>query len=176
MKVLPMSPVQDDHNDVEVSQLLAGAAKVIAGVRYCWLITEGETGGVCARPMGRLLPTPEKSDWTIRFVTDGRSRKAGEIRRAGKVGLIFQHEPDDAFIALSGRAKLLERDSEVRSGRTPTTPIFPPRLTGRTQLSLRSTSSAWSFGSAVSRPSRSDCCLQNLSGVKEAPGVRAVAM
>jgi general stress protein 26 len=109
-----MSPVQDDRNDVEVSQLLAGAAKVIAGVRYCWLITEAETGGVCARPMGRLLPNPEKYDWTIRFVTDGRSRKASDIRRACKVGLIFQHDPDDAFIALSGRAKLLERASEVR--------------------------------------------------------------
>src|SRR5258708_37788983 len=109
-----MSPAQDARNDVEVSQLLAGAAKVIAGVRYCWLITEAETGGVCARPMGRLLPNPEKNDWTIRFVTDGRSRKASDIRRACKVGLIFQHDPDDAFIALSGRAKLLERASEVR--------------------------------------------------------------
>src|SRR5258706_6420802 len=90
MKVLPMSPAQDARDDVEVSRLLAGAAKVIARVRYCWLVTEAETGGVCARPMGHLLPNPEKNDWTIRFVTDGRSRKAGDIRRAGKVGLIFQ--------------------------------------------------------------------------------------
>jgi general stress protein 26 len=110
---MPMSPAQDARNDVEVSQLLAGAANVIAGVRYCWLITEAAAGGVCARPMGRLLPAPDENDWTIRFVTDGRSRKAGEIRRAGKVGLIFQHDPD-AFVALTGRATLLERDSEVR--------------------------------------------------------------
>jgi hypothetical protein len=177
MKVLPMSPAQDARDDVEVSRLLAGAAKVIARVRYCWLVTEAETGGVCARPMGRLLPNPEENDWTIRFVTDGRSGKVGDIRRAGKVGLIFQHDPDDAFVALTGRATLLQRDSEVRRlGGTPSTPIFPPRLTGRTRLSLRLTSSAWSFGSAVSRQSHSDCCRQNLSGVKEVPGVRAIAM
>ena len=86
-----MSPAQDARDDAEVSRLLAGAAKVIARVRYCWLVTEAETGGVCARPMGRLLPNPEKNDWTIRFITDGRSRKVGDIRRAAKVGLIFQH-------------------------------------------------------------------------------------
>ena len=54
-----MSPAQDARDDVEVSRLLAGAAKVIARVRYCWLVTEAETGGVCARPMGRLRPGPE---------------------------------------------------------------------------------------------------------------------
>src|SRR5260221_495061 len=95
------------RDDVEVSRLLAGAAKVIARVRYCWLVTEAETGGVCARSMGHLLPNPEKSDWTIRFITDGRSGKVADIRRAAKVGLIFQHDPDDAFVALTGRATLL---------------------------------------------------------------------
>jgi len=109
-----MSQAEHGRDDGEVGRLLAGAVRIIARVRYCWLITEAETGGVCARPMGRLLPNPEKNDWTIRFVTDGRSRKAGDIRRAGKVGLIFQHDPDDAFVALTGRATLLQRDSEVR--------------------------------------------------------------
>jgi general stress protein 26 len=109
-----MSQAEDGHDDGEVGRLLAGAARIIAKVRYCWLVTEAETGGADARPMGRLLPDPGKNDWTIRFVTDGRSRKAGDIRRAGKAGLIFQHEPDDAFIALSGRAKLLEHTFEVR--------------------------------------------------------------
>src|SRR5258706_13576075 len=80
MKVLPMSPAQDARDDAEVSRLLAGAAKVIARVRYCWLVTEAETGGVCARPMGRLLPNPEKNDWTIRFITEaGRARWATSV-------------------------------------------------------------------------------------------------
>ena len=71
MEILPMSQAEVGRDDV--SLLLAGAAKAIAGVRYCWLVTEAETGGANARPMGRVLPAGEENDWTIRFVTDGRS-------------------------------------------------------------------------------------------------------
>ena len=99
----PMSQVQVNH-------LLAGAKKVVASVRYCWLLTEAETGGANARPMGRLLPGPNENDWMIRFITGGLSRKAFDIRRASKVGLIFQ-DADDAFVVLAGRAKLLEASS-----------------------------------------------------------------
>jgi general stress protein 26 len=112
MEILPMSQAEVGRDDV--SLLLAGAAKAIAGVRYCWLVTEAETGGANARPMGRVLPAGEENDWTIRFVTDGRSRKASDIRRARKVGLIFQRDQDDAFVVLSGRATLIEVASEVR--------------------------------------------------------------
>ena len=99
----PMSQVQVNH-------LLAGAKKVVASVRYCWLLTEAETGGANARPMGRLLPGPNENDWMIRFITGGLSRKAFDIRRANKVSLIFQ-DADDAFVVLAGRAKLLEASS-----------------------------------------------------------------
>ena len=99
----PMSQVQVNH-------LLAGAKKVVASVRYCWLLTEAEKGGANARPMGRLLPGPNENDWMIRFITGGLSRKAFDIRRASKVGLIFQ-DGDDAFVVLAGRAKLLEASS-----------------------------------------------------------------
>src|SRR5258708_33114371 len=97
MKVLPMSPAQDARDDVEVSRLLAGAAKVIACVRYCWLVTEAETGGGCARPMGRLLPNPEKNDWTIRVITRGRARKVGDNRLAAKVVVIVHEDAGHAF-------------------------------------------------------------------------------
>jgi general stress protein 26 len=109
-----MTRAEDERYDAEVSRLLAGAAKAIASVRYCWLVTEAKAGDINARPMGRVLPDPDQNDWIIRFVTDGRSRKASDIRGAGKVGLVFQHDPDDAFVALTGRATLLERASEVR--------------------------------------------------------------
>ena len=107
-------PREDERDDVEVSRLLAGAAKAIAKVRYCWLLTETGTGSANARPMGRVLPETDQSDWTIRFITDGRSRKASDIRRTGKVALIFQHDADDAFAVLIGRATVLESASEVR--------------------------------------------------------------
>jgi general stress protein 26 len=75
--------------------------------------TTAENGGARARPMGR----PNENDWTIRFLTfltDGRSRKASDIRRAGKVTVIFQHDADDAYVALIGAATLRESASEVR--------------------------------------------------------------
>jgi general stress protein 26 len=108
-----MSQVHDGREDVEVCRLLAGAEKVITRVRYCWLVTEAETGGANARPMGRILPDAHENRWTIRFVTDGRSRKASDIRRAGTVELIFQHDAEDAFVVLIGSATVLEDALEI---------------------------------------------------------------
>jgi general stress protein 26 len=62
---------------------------------------------------GRLLTDAGENDWIIRFVTDGRSRKALDLRHTAEVGLIFQHA-DDAFVALIGKAILIENASEVR--------------------------------------------------------------
>ncbi len=109
-----MSQAEDKNDRGEVTRLLAGAAKAIASVRYCWMTTASSSGGAdVTRPMGRLPPEPGDDDWTIRFVTDGRSRKASDIRQAGKVALIFQRDADDAFIALTGAATLRERQSDV---------------------------------------------------------------
>jgi general stress protein 26 len=109
-----LSLPNDERNTAEVSRLLAGAANTIAKPRYCWLVTAAETSSANARPMGRLLPDPDEHEWTIRFITDGRSRKASEIERAGKVTIIFQHDPDDAFVTLIGTATLRRDVSEVR--------------------------------------------------------------
>ena len=101
------------RDDVDVGRLLAGAAKAVKSVPYCWLATTTATGAIEARPMGRLLHDRGEDEWTIRFVTDGRSRKAAELRRDGKVTLVFQDEPDEAYVALSGRAVLRSEAGEV---------------------------------------------------------------
>ena len=96
--------------------LLDGTSLVVSSNTFsihCWLLTAAETGGANARPMGRLLPGPNEDDWIIRFITGGLSRKVFDIRRASKVGLIFQ-DADDAFVVLIGRAKLLEGASSMR--------------------------------------------------------------
>lgn len=109
-----MSRVEDERDGAKVSRLLAGAAKAVASVRYCWLATTAGNGGAGMRPMGRLPPDPGEDAWMIRFLTDGRSRKASDIRRAGKVAILFQHDADDAFVTLTGAAVLREDASEVR--------------------------------------------------------------
>ena len=100
--------------DIELRRLLAGAAKTVRSGPYCWLATSAEAGGVNLRPMGRTRRHDDEDEWTIRFVTDGRSHKAADIRRAGQVKLIFQHDPDLAFATLIGRATLREKASEDR--------------------------------------------------------------
>ena len=100
---------------VDVSRLLAGAAKTMRSARYCWLATAAETGSPQVRPMGRVLNDLGEDEWKIRFLTDGRSRKATDMRRAGKVTVLFQHDPDLAFVSLIGKAALHEDASEKRN-------------------------------------------------------------
>ena len=95
-----------------LQELLAGAAKTMASMRYCWLVTNAD--GVQARPMGRLPPEAGEDALTVRFLTDDRSRKASEIRHAGTVTAIFENQADDAYVAVTGRATLQEDRSEVR--------------------------------------------------------------
>jgi general stress protein 26 len=97
-----------------VDLLLVGAKRTIARARSCWLATASGSESPGLRPMGRLPREPGDDDWTSRFVTDGRSQKAADIRRAGKAVLVFQEGADEAFVALTGRATLVERESEVR--------------------------------------------------------------
>jgi len=99
---------------IDVSRLMAGAAKTMRSARYCWLATATDAGARHVRPMGRLLNDPGEDEWKIRFLTDGRSRKAADMRRAGEVTILFQHEPDLAYVALTGKAALREDPSETR--------------------------------------------------------------
>ena len=108
-----MARALDPQDSGEVGRLLSGALRTIENARTCWLATASGSKDPSLRPMGRLPPEPG-DDWTLRFVTDGRSRKAAEIRRAGKAALAFQQDADEAFVALTGRASLEERESEVR--------------------------------------------------------------
>jgi general stress protein 26 len=99
---------------VDVSDLLAGAAKTMRSARYCWLATAAEAGAPHARPMGRILNDPGEDEWKIRFLTDGRSHKAADMRRASEVTVVFQHDPDLAFVSLTGKAALHEEPTETR--------------------------------------------------------------
>lgn len=99
--------------DAQVKHLLAGAATTIAAVRSCWLVTPAAGGSWHARPMGRLQRDIEADEWRIRFVADGRSRKAREIQGLRSVTATFQ-QGDDAFIALAGVPTLRRDASEAR--------------------------------------------------------------
>ena len=100
---------------VNVRGLLAGAAKTMRSARYCWLATTADADAPHVRPMGRVLNDPGEDEWKIRFLTDGRSRKTVDMRRADEVTILFQHEPDLAYVSLMGKASLHEDASETRN-------------------------------------------------------------
>jgi general stress protein 26 len=108
-----MSQTELEGETTEMDRLLVGAARTMANVRYCWLMTASQTANFSARPMGRLSPEPGDGEWTVRFVTDGRSRKARDIRRAGRVELVFQDDAADAYVAAAGAANLCEDAPEI---------------------------------------------------------------
>jgi general stress protein 26 len=108
-----MSGAAKERDAADVDRLLAGAAKTMASARFCWLATSSEGEGFSARPMGRLPREDGDAEWTIRFLTDGRSHKAAQIRRSARVAVIFQHDADDAYVEVSGPARLREGASEV---------------------------------------------------------------
>jgi general stress protein 26 len=101
--------------DMEVSRPLAGAAKLIANVANCWLVTMSRAGRANARPMARVSPDPMLNDWKLLFLADDRSRKIGEIRSANRVEVIIQNDPDEAFATLAGLAKLIVDPTEVEA-------------------------------------------------------------
>ena len=99
---------------IEVGRLVERAAATVAKASFCWLATVDASSAPRLRPMGRLPPEPGDDAWTLRFVTDGRSLKAANIRRAGRADLVFHREAEDAFVALAGAARLDEDQAEVR--------------------------------------------------------------
>lgn len=86
-----------------VEGVLRTAREIVAKVRYCMAVTPAADGGVNARVVGAFPPDEE---WSVAFVTSAASRKADEIRQAGRLTLAYQHDPDGAYVALVGRARL----------------------------------------------------------------------
>jgi general stress protein 26 len=109
-----------------VSRLLDSVATTMRSARYCWLATATEAGAPHARPMGRVLNDPGEDQWKIRFLTDRRSNKAADMRRASEVTILVQHDPDLAFVTLIGKAELHEDASETRSRWKPAHEVYFP--------------------------------------------------
>jgi general stress protein 26 len=115
----------------EVKGLLAGASKTVGAARSSWLVTSTGEGGVDARPMGRLQPEAGDDAWLIRFITDARSHKAAEIKRAARVAVIFEVPADDAYVTAIGRAEVKDSAADVRRLWKPAYDAFFPTATDK---------------------------------------------
>jgi general stress protein 26 len=95
---------------MDAGGLLQIAREIVDKVAMPLAITVGPKGEVNAR----VVQTSKLSDdWTVRFMTDRRSRKAHEIERNGKMTLAYQCDAENSYVTLVGRAKIVD-DVEVK--------------------------------------------------------------
>ena len=85
---------------MDTNLLLQIAREIIDKVSMCFAITVDQDGHANAR----VVQTSQLSeDWTVRFMTDRRSRKVEEIERSGKMTLAYQFAPKNQYVTLVGR-------------------------------------------------------------------------
>jgi len=99
----------------DILQFLAAARETIAAVPVCWLTTRSLEGGTNARAVHSSAGPPGSDEWTRRFLVRRSSRKVAEMRAAPLVTLAFQHPSGDRYIALGGRATIIEDVAEMRT-------------------------------------------------------------
>ena len=109
---MPPSP---KVTETQILQFLAAARETIAAVPVCWLATRSLEGGTNARAISSSAGPPGSDEWTRRFLVRRSSRKVAEMRAAPLVTLAFQHSSGDRYVALGGRATIIEDVAEMRT-------------------------------------------------------------
>jgi general stress protein 26 len=95
---------------MDAGRLLQIARGIVDKVAMPLAITVGPKGEANAR----VVQTSKLSDdWTVRFMTDRRSRKAQEIGLSGRMTLAYQCDVENAYVVLVGRANIVD-DVEVK--------------------------------------------------------------
>jgi general stress protein 26 len=101
--------------ETKILQFLTAARETITAVPVCWLATRSLDGGTNARAVSSSAGPPGSDEWTRRFLVRRSSRKVAEMRAAPMVTLAFQHPSGDRYIALGGRAAIIEDVAEMRT-------------------------------------------------------------
>jgi general stress protein 26 len=112
--VTPTMPLAPKVTDSDILQLLAAARETVAEMPVCWLATRSLEGGTNARAVSSSVGPPGCDEWSRRFLVRRSSRKVAEIRAAPLVTLAFQHPSGDRYVALGGRATIIDDVAEMR--------------------------------------------------------------
>src|SRR5215467_2053823 len=89
---------------LRADNLLLLARETVSAVPTCLAITIDENGDANARAINPSKPTEE---WTVRFMTDRRTRKFGEIARTGRMTFVYYHQAGGAYVTLIGLARII---------------------------------------------------------------------
>jgi general stress protein 26 len=91
-------------------------ARLLKGIRVAMLVTTGPDGRLRSRPMS----TQEVDfDGTLRFFTDAGSSQAEDIRRDPRVHLTYASTGSENYIAVNGRARVMDDRAQIREMWTP---------------------------------------------------------
>lgn len=89
--------------------LIATAREIMKTARYCALITLDSHGRPRARTMDPFVPDENMVVW---LGTNAKSRKVAEIRRNQRVTLYYFVAADQAYVTISGRARIVHDPGE----------------------------------------------------------------
>ena len=117
---MPDAVSSDLERERRLHRLLDAARSAIEEVPICWVVTPAEDGSGanaravrdCTADVGAAAADP----WARWFLALPGSRKAAEIRRAGRATLAYQHGSGDAYVTLSGPAELVDDRRVVAAG------------------------------------------------------------
>jgi general stress protein 26 len=135
MSTLPTMP---EMTAAQIDRFLTAAHETVAAVPFCWLATRSADGGANARAVRSCAGAPGDDAWTRRFLVRRGSRKVAEMRTAPRVTLAYQHDSGDAYVALGGRAVLVEDTVEMRTlwpGKMDA--LFPPGFADTNMMVVR---------------------------------------
>jgi len=121
-----MPPVPE-VTDTQIVQYLAAARELIATTPICWLATRSLEGGTNARAVNSSPGARGADEWTRRFLVRRSSRKVAEMRAAPQVTLAFQDSSGERYVALGGRAEIIDDVAQMRTmWRSELDAHFPP--------------------------------------------------
>ena len=110
-----LMPAAPAYTDAEIAHFLSVARTAIDETPFAWLATVAADGGTNARAVRTTQGPPGSDAWTRRILVTRTSRKVAEIRAAPRVTLAYQHPSGDRYIALGGRADIIDDIAEMRT-------------------------------------------------------------
>jgi general stress protein 26 len=100
---------QESKKPLTRGELIAAAREIMTAARYCALITLDSS----SRPQARTLdPFPPDENMVVWLGTNPRSRKVAEIRRNPRVTLYYFDREAQAYVTISGTARLVNDPKE----------------------------------------------------------------
>lgn len=107
--IAPNARSQESKKPLSHAELIAAARAIMTVARYCALITLDSSG----RPQARTLdPFPADENMVVWLATNPRSRKVAEIRRNPRVTLYYFDREGQAYVTISGIARLVNDPKE----------------------------------------------------------------